>query len=49
MKSRNIGIDILRIISMYQIIMLHFLNLGGTLRTKAGYFKCCANKICLYY
>lgn len=49
MKTRNIGIDILRIISMYQIIMLHFLNFGGALQFEAGDLKCCANKICLYY
>lgn len=30
-EKRNIGIDILRIVSMYQIVMLHFLNLGEVL------------------
>ena len=30
MRIRKIGLDILRIIGMFQIVTLHFLNWGGS-------------------
>lgn len=30
MKKRNISLDILRILCMYAIVALHFINLGGS-------------------
>ena len=32
MKNRNLGIDLLRIVSMYMVVILHVLGHGGILR-----------------
>lgn len=36
MKKRNVGIDLLRIVAMYMVVLLHIVTQGGVLSVAGG-------------